>query len=115
MSDEDTQRILKNWEFLRENLVQHEIRDRFIDKAVWDHSHFEKIDAEKTPRERNEMFLEQLLDSDFRAYEVFIAALKEKGSNHIIEKLQITTIEKHFLKLPGKYCRTYIWQYTILF
>nr|XP_022287742.1 nuclear pore complex protein Nup205-like isoform X2 [Crassostrea virginica] len=94
MSDVDAHRIKHNWIFLKENLVQHEIRDMFINEDIWDCADFEEIDAEKTPKEKNERFLKLLLQSDHRAYDVFVAALREKCSTHIIEKLQNTRTTK---------------------
>ena len=90
LSDADAQRIIHNWIFLKENLVQDEIRDCFIDENVWDQGDIEEIDAEKTPKEKNEKFLKLLLQSGQRAYEVFVAVLREKCSTHIIEKLPNT-------------------------
>ena len=102
MSDVDGRRIKNNWTFLKENLVQHEIRDFFINEAVWDIADIEEINAEKTPKEKNERFLKLLLRSDNRAYDVFVAALREKGSTHIIQKLQNTHITKDSKKPSGK-------------
>ena len=98
----DAQRIKDNWIFLKENLVQHEIRDFFIDEHVWDLSNIEDIDAEKTPKEKNERFLKLLLQSDQKAYEVFTLALQEKCSTHIIEKLRNTPSLNDSDKSSGK-------------
>ena len=102
LTDADAQRIIHNWIFLKENLVQHEIRDFFIDENVWDQGDIEEIDAEKTPKEKNEKFLKLLLQSGQRAYEVFVAALREKCSTHIIEKLQNTRTTTDSTKPAGK-------------
>nr|XP_022287363.1 uncharacterized protein LOC111100064 [Crassostrea virginica]XP_022287364.1 uncharacterized protein LOC111100064 [Crassostrea virginica]XP_022287365.1 uncharacterized protein LOC111100064 [Crassostrea virginica]XP_022287366.1 uncharacterized protein LOC111100064 [Crassostrea virginica]XP_022287367.1 uncharacterized protein LOC111100064 [Crassostrea virginica]XP_022287368.1 uncharacterized protein LOC111100064 [Crassostrea virginica]XP_022287369.1 uncharacterized protein LOC111100064 [Crasso len=98
LSDVDAQRIKHNWKFLKENLVQHEIRDMLINEGVWDIDDIEEIDAEKTSKEKNEKFLKLLLRSDNRAYDVFVAALREKCSTHIIEKLQNTWTTNDFRK-----------------
>lgn len=90
LSNADDQRINRNWTFLKRNIVEHEIRDIFIDKAIWDIHDFETIDVEKTPEEKNETFLKLLLQSGPRAYDVFITALQENGLTHIVEKLQKT-------------------------
>ena len=97
----NAQRIKQNWIFLKENLVQHEIRDVFINEDIWDPGDIEEIDAEKTPKEKNEKFLRLLLQSGQRAYEVFVAALREKCSTHIIEKLQNTRTTMHSAKPTG--------------
>ena len=108
MSDVDAHRIKHNWIFLKENLVQHEIRDMFINEDIWDCADFEEIDAEKTPKEKNERFLKLLLQSDHRAYDVFVAALREKCSTHIIEKLQNTRTTKDSKKPAGTNYNPYI-------
>lgn len=92
LSKDDTKRIKKNWTFLKENLLQNEIRDSFIDNEIWDLRDLEEIDTEKIQEKKNEIFLILLLKSGPRAYGVFIEALKNTGSNHIIEKLQATVI-----------------------
>ena len=102
LTDADAQRIIHNWIFLKENLVQHEIRDFFINENFWDQGDIEEIDAEKTPKERNEKFLKLLLQSGQRAYEVFVAALQEKCSTHIIDKLQNTRTTTDSTKPAGK-------------
>ena len=107
-SDGNPQRIKYNWRFLKENLVQHEIREIFMKKDIWDYADFEEIDAERTPMEKNEVFLKLLLRSGHRAYDVFIAALQEKGSTHIIEKLQSTLITKNSQKPSGKHYISYV-------
>ena len=99
----NAQRIKYNWRFLKENLVQHEIREIFIKKHIWDYADFEEIDAERTPSEKNEVFLKLLLRSGHRAYDVFIAALQEKGSAHIIEKLQSTLVTTNSQEQSGKH------------
>nr|XP_022287739.1 ankyrin-3-like isoform X2 [Crassostrea virginica] len=90
LSDADAQRIIHNWTFLKKNLVQDEIRDFFIIELIWDLDCIEEIDAEKTPKKKNEKFLKLLLKSGHIAFEIFIAALREKCSTHILEKLQNT-------------------------
>lgn len=97
-----SQCIKHNWMYLKENLVQHEIRDFFINEDIWDQNDLEEIDAEKTPKEKNERFLKLLLRSGPRAYDVFVAALQEKFSTHIIEKLQNTPYTKDSQEMPGK-------------
>lgn len=93
--------------YLKENLVQYEIRDFFINEDIWDQNYLEEIDAEKTPVEKNERFLKLLLRSGPRAYDVFVAALQEKCSTHIIEKLQNTPYTKDSQKMPGKHYNPY--------
>ena len=92
LSDAETQRIKRNWKFLKENLLQQDIRDNFIDKGIWDLRDLEEIDTGKIQEEKNENFLKLLLKSGPRAYGVFIEALNNTGSKHIIEKLQATVI-----------------------
>nr|XP_022290106.1 uncharacterized protein LOC111101793 [Crassostrea virginica] len=96
LTDVDANRIKHNWRFLKEHLLQQEIRDIFIDEGVWDIGAIEEIDAEKTPKEKNETFLKMLIQSGQRAYEIFIVALQEKCSTHIIEKLQNTSTTKDY-------------------
>ena len=106
LSKEDDHRIKRNWTFLKTNLVQHEIRDIFMDEAIWDLPDFEKIDAEKTPEEKNEMFLKLLLQSGTGAYKAFIAALQENNLTHIVEQLQQTPITEAPLEPSGRhYCK----------
>ena len=106
LSKEDDQRIKRNWMFLKTNLVEDEIRDIFLVEAIWDLRDFEKIDAEKTPEEKNEMFLKLLLQSGTRAYKVFIAALQENNLTHIVEQLQQTPITEAPLEPSGRhYCK----------
>ena len=109
LSKEDDHRIKRNWTFLKTNLVQHEIRDIFLVEAIWDLRDFERIDAEKTPEEQNEMFLKLLLQSGTRAYKVFIAALQKNKSNYIEEQLQQTPITEALLEPSGRhYCKKII-------
>ena len=103
LTKEDDHRIKRNWRFLKTNLVQHEIRDAFLVEAIWDLRDFEKIDAEKTPEEQNEMFLKLLLQSGTRAYKGFIAALQENNFAHIVEQLQQTPIIEAPLEPSGRY------------
>ena len=70
---EDAYRIKRNWKFLKSNLLQNDIRDDFMVEDIWDLPDFEKIDAEKTTEEKNEVFLKLLLQSGEKAYKVFIA------------------------------------------
>lgn len=103
LSDADIHRIKRNWRFLKENLFQHEIRDDFMVEAIWDLPDFEKIDAEKTPEEKNEAFLKLLLQSGPGAYKVFITALQKKNSIHIIERLENTELTKKCPEPSGKH------------
>ena len=103
LTKEDDHRIKRNWRFLKTNLVQHEIRDVFLVEAIWDLRDFEKIDAEKTPEEQNEMFLKLLLQSGTRAYKVFIAALQENNFAHIVEQLQQTPITEALREPSGRH------------
>lgn len=100
---EDAQRIKRNWKYLKSNLMQYDIRDNFLVEAIWDLPDFEKIDAEKTPGEKNEMFLKLLLQSGPRAYKVFIAALQENNITHIVEKLKQTPITEDTREPSGKH------------
>ncbi|XP_022295871.2 death domain-containing protein CRADD-like [Crassostrea virginica] len=93
LSKEDEQRIKKNIRYLKENLEQDEIRDYFMEEDIWDLPDFEEIDSGATPLKRNEIFIKLLLKSGPRAYKVFIEALTEKNSTHIIEKLESTEIK----------------------
>ena len=111
LSDVDAQRIKHNWKFLKDNLVQHEIRDMLINEDVWDIGDIEEIDAEKTSKEKNEKFLKLLLRSDNRAYDVFVAALRGKCSTHIIEKLQNTRTTNDFRKPAGQ--NQFNWHYIV--
>ena len=105
LSKEDDHRIKRNWTFLKTNLVQHEIRDLFLVEAIWDLRDFDRIDAEKTPEEKNEMFLKLLLQSGPRAYKAFITALQENNLTHIVEKLQQTiTAVDHRERRGRHYC-----------
>ncbi|XP_078338582.1 uncharacterized protein LOC111099422 [Crassostrea virginica] len=90
LSDAETERIKRNWKFLKENLAQHEIRDNFIDKGIWDLRDLEEIDNGKIQEQKNEIFLKLLLWSGPLAYGVFIEALQTTGSNYIIERLEGT-------------------------
>lgn len=110
MPNANAQRIRKNWDFLKENIEQHELRDHLIVEAIWDIPNFDKIDAGKTSEEKNEIFLNLLLKSRPRAFEVFIAALKKKSSTHIIERLENTTITNDFSNPSGKHFYTYIFR-----
>ena len=106
LSKEDDHRIKRNWTFLKTNLVQHEIRDMFLVEDILELRDFEKIDAEKTPEEKNEMFLKLLLQSGTRAYKVFIAALRENNLTHIVEQLQQTPITEAPREPSGRhYCK----------
>ena len=103
LSNEDAQCIKRNWIYLKANLVQHEIRDIFLVDAIWDLRDFEKIDAEKTPEEKNEMFLKLLLQSGPRAYKAFITALQGNDLTQIIEKLQKTPTTEEPPEPSGKH------------
>lgn len=94
LSNDDTQRIQRNWSFLKQNLEQNEIRDTFIDNGVWDVSDCDEIDAGKTSEEKNEVFLKLLLDSGPKAYEIFKKALHKTNSTYIIEELEKTQLLK---------------------
>ncbi|XP_078338388.1 uncharacterized protein LOC111100306 [Crassostrea virginica] len=96
LSDANAQRLTNNWIFLKENIEQNELRDHLIVEAIWDFSNIDKIDSAKTSEEKNEKFLNLLLKSCPRAYEVFIAALKKKKSTHILERLENTPISNDF-------------------
>lgn len=109
LSDHDDQRIKRNWTFLKRNLVQFEVRDAFLDEDIWDLRDFEKIDAEKTPEEKNEMFLKLLLQSDPRAYKIFITAIQNNNLTHIAEKLQQTPIKEDPQESSGRHYCYYIW------
>ena len=105
LSKEDDHRIKRNWTFLKTNLVQHEIRDLFLVEAIWDLRDFDRIDAEKTPEEKNDFFLKLLLQSGPRAYKAFIKALQENNLTHIVEKLQQTpTADDHRERCGRLYC-----------
>ena len=114
MPNANVQRIRKNWDFLKENLEQHELRDHLIVEAVWNFPNFDKIDAGKSSEEKNELFLNLLLKSCPRAYEVFIVALKKKSSTHIIERLENTPITDDFTDPSGKHFYTYIFRKYVL-
>ena len=101
--DEDARRIKRNWTFLKTNLTQDEIRDKFMVEGIWDFPDFDKIDAEKTPEEKNEEFLKLLLRSGPRAYKMFIEALQEKHLTNIIQKLQNTQTENYSQEPFSKY------------
>ena len=75
---------------------------------IWDLPDFEKIDAEKTTEEKNEVFLKLLLQSGKKAYKVFIAALLENNLTHIVEKLQQTPITEVHREPCGRYHRNCI-------
>lgn len=105
ISAEDTQRIKKNWIFLKEELEQDSIRDNFMVEDIWDLADFDEIDAKTTPQKRNEVFLKLLLRSGPRAYKVFIAALKKHSSDHIIEKLESTEITENNQAVLGKFTK----------
>ena len=109
------QRIHKNWDFLKENIEQHELRDHLIVEAIWDIPNFDKIDAGKTSEEKNEIFLNPILKSHPRAFEVFIEALKKKSSTHIIERLENTTISNDFSNPSGKHFYTYVFIKQVLY
>ena len=102
LSKEDEQRIKKNIRYLKENLEQNEIRDYFMEEDIWDLPDFEEIDSGATPLKRNEIFIKLLLKSGPRAYKVFIEALTEKNSTHIIEKLESTEIKDDTQGTSGK-------------
>ena len=101
LSSEDCQRIKRNLIFLKENLEQYEIRDAFVDEGLWDVCDLEKIDAEKTSNEKNEIFLRLLLESGPTAYEVFTAALQKNAVCHIVERLENTPVSKNFPEPSG--------------
>ena len=106
LSKEDDQRIKRNWMFLKTNLDQHAIRGIFFVEDIWDLCDFARIDAEKTPEKKNEMFLKLLLQSGTRAYKVFIAALEDNNSTYIVEQLQQTPITEAPLEPSGRhYCK----------
>lgn len=92
LSDEDAQRIKKNWTFLKKELDQEGIRDKFMEEDLWDLPDFEEIDAKETPQKKNEAFLKLLLRSGPRAYNIFITALRNHNSDHILEMLERTEI-----------------------
>nr|XP_011413852.2 uncharacterized protein LOC105318426 isoform X1 [Crassostrea gigas]XP_011413853.2 uncharacterized protein LOC105318426 isoform X1 [Crassostrea gigas] len=95
ISADDAQRIEKNMSFLTQQLAQDAIRDNFIEQLIWDVPHFEEIDGENTPQKRNEVFLKLLLRSGPKAYGIFIAALKNHNSDHIVKKLESTKITQN--------------------
>lgn len=105
ISADDAQRIKKNWGFLNRNLDQNSIRRDFMDEDVWDEHDFHEIDAEKTPQKRNEVFLKLLLRSGPRAYKIFIAALKNHNSDHVVEKLESTEITENNQAVLGKFTK----------
>lgn len=105
ISAEDTQRIKKNWIFLKSELEQEAIRDNFMVEDIWDLPDFQEIDAEKTPQKRNEVFLKLLLRSGPRAYKIFIAALKNHNSDHVVEKLESTEITENNQAVLGKFTK----------
>lgn len=105
ISADDAQRIKKNWGFLNRNLDQNSIMGVFISELIWDLPDFEEIDAEKTPQKRNEVFLKLLLRSGPRAYKIFIAALKNHNSYHIVEKLESTEITENNQAVLGKFTK----------
>nr|XP_022301225.1 death domain-containing protein CRADD-like [Crassostrea virginica]XP_022301226.1 death domain-containing protein CRADD-like [Crassostrea virginica] len=92
LSKEDEQRIKKNIRYLKENLDQAQIRGYFMEEDIWDFPDFQEIDSGATDFKKNEIFIYLLLKSGPRAYKVFIKALKEHHSTHIIEKLESTEI-----------------------
>nr|XP_022301224.1 death domain-containing protein CRADD-like [Crassostrea virginica] len=92
LSKEDGQRIKKNIRYLKENLDQEQIRGYFMEEGIWGFPDFQEIDSGATPLKKNEIFIYLLLKSGPRAYKVFIKALKEHHSTHIIEKLESTEI-----------------------
>lgn len=92
LGSENEQRIKKNWTFLKTELLQDDIRDKFMEEGIWDLPDFDEIDAGNVPQKQNEIFLKLLLRSGPRAYNVFLDALREKHSDHIIEKLESTQI-----------------------
>ena len=102
LSKEDEQRIKKNIRYLKENLEQDEIRDYFMEEDIWDLPDFEEIDSGVTPIKKNEIFINLLLKSGPKAYKVFIEALKEHHSTHIIEKLESTEIKDDTQGTSGK-------------
>lgn len=101
LSSEDCQRIKRNLIFLKENLEQSVIRDAFMAEGLWDICDFEKIDAEKTSNEKNERFIRLLLKSGPTAFRVFIAALKENGLIHIVDRLENTSVTESFPESSG--------------
>lgn len=102
LSEEDAQRIKKNIRFLKENLEQDKIRDYFMEEDIWDLPDFEEIDSGVTPIKKNEIFINLLLKSGPRAYKVFIEALTQQHSTHIIEKLESTEIKDDTQGTSGK-------------
>ena len=107
LSKEDEQRIKKNIRYLKENLEQDEIRDYFMEEDIWDLPDFEEIDSGVTPIKKNEIFIKLLLKSGPRAYKVFIEALTQKNSTHIIEKLESTEIKDDTQGTSGKDIKIY--------
>jgi hypothetical protein len=102
ISNQDEQRIKKNWSFLKAELQQEQIRDKFMEEDIWDLPDFEEIDAEKVPQKQNEVFLKLLLKSGPRAYNVFLNALEKKHSDHILEQLASTQINESVEANRGK-------------
>ena len=107
LSKEDEQRIKKNIRFLKDNLEQDGIRDYFMEEDIWDLPDFEEIDSGVTPIKKNEIFIKLLLKSGPRAYKVFIEALTQKNSTHIIEKLESTEIKDDTQGTSGKDIKIY--------
>ena len=96
LSKEDGQRIKKNIRYLKENLDQAQrdnIMGNFMEEDIWDLHDFQEIDSGATDLKRNEIFINLLLKSGPRAYKVFIEALTQQKSTHIIEKLESTEIK----------------------
>ena len=115
LSDEDKYRIKRNWKFLKSNLEQYEIRDNFMVEDFWNLQDFEEIDTEKTTEGKNEVFLKLLLQSDKRAYNVFIAALEENNSTHIVQKLKQTQITEAHREPHGRHYYNCILLVGVLF
>ena len=113
LSEEDGQRIKKNIRYLKENLDQAQIRDIFMEEDIWDVSDFQEIDSGATPLKRNEIFINLLLKSGPKAYKVFIKALKEHHSTHIIEKLESTEIKDDTQGTSGKDIKNIIVTFAI--
>ena len=105
LSKEDGQRIKKNIRYLKENLDQAQrdnIMGNFMEEDIWDLPDFQEIDSGATDLKRNEIFINLLLKSGPKAYKVFIKALKEHHSTHIIEKLESTEITDDTQGTSGK-------------
>ena len=116
LSKEDGQRIKKNIRYLKVNLDQalrENIRDIFMEEDIWDLPDFQEIDSGATDLKRNEIFINLLLKSGPKAYKVFIKALKEHHSTHIIEKLESTEITDDTQGTSGKDIKNIIVTFAI--